>query len=151
MPDPLFDSRTPRFDFPLLFAGQAQKEGFVNEMAARLDALLHCAVEAEQATPPAAPTDGQCWLIAAGASGEWSGKNGQIAMRQSGNWLFSLPREGMHLLNRATGQQMLFNAGWRAASRPAQPSGGSVIDAEARAAIAAVIASLTTAGIFPGG
>lgn len=149
MPDPLFDSRTPRFDLPLLFAGQSQKEGYVNEITARLDALLHCAVEAEQAAPPAAPVDGQCWLIATGASGEWGGMSGQVAMRQAGNWLYAQPRDGMRLFNRATGQGMLFNAGWQAASRPAAPSGGTTIDAEARTAIAAIVASLTTAGIIP--
>lgn len=149
MPDPLFDSRTPRLDLPLLFAGQSQKEGYVNEIAARLDALLHCAIEAELAAPPAAPVDGQSWLIAAGASGDWSGKSGQIVMRQSGNWLYAQPSDGMRLFNRTTGQEVLFNAGWQAASRPAVPSGGTTVDAEARTAIAAIITSLTTAGIIP--
>lgn len=130
-------------------AGQSQKEGYVNEITARLDALLHCAIEAQQAAPPASPVDGQCWLIATGASGEWSGKTGQIAMRQSGNWLYAQPRDGMRLFNRATGQEVLFKAGWLAASRPAAPSGGTTVDAEARAAITAIIASLTTAGIIP--
>jgi hypothetical protein len=148
VPDPLFDNRTPRFDLPLLFAGQAQKEGFVNEITARLDALLHCVIEAEQAAPPASPVDGRSWLVGAGASGAWSGKAGQIAMRQAGNWLFAEPRDGMRLLNRTTGQDVLFNSGWQVASRPAQPSGGTTIDTEARTAIAAVIASLTTAGII---
>lgn len=129
-------------------AGQSQKEGYVNEITARLDALLHCAVEAEQAAPPTAPVDGQCWLIASGASGEWSGKAGQIAIRQSGNWLYAQPRDGMRLFNRANNQDVLFNAGWQAASRPAAPSGGTTIDAEARSAIAAIVASLTIAGII---
>lgn len=129
-------------------AGQSQKEGYVYEITARLDALLHCAVEAEQAAPPTAPVDGQCWLIASGASGEWSGKAGQIAIRQSGNWLYAQPRDGMRLFNRANNQDVLFNTGWQAASRPAAPSGGTTIDAEARSAIAAIVASLTTAGII---
>lgn len=149
MPDPLFDSRTPRLDLPLLFAGQSQKEGYVNEITARLDGLLHCAIEAEQAAPPASPEDGQSWLIAAGASGDWSGRSGQIAMRQSGNWLYASPRDGMRVFNRTTDQDVLFNAGWQAASRPAAPSGGTTVDAEARSAIAAIVASLTTAGIIP--
>jgi hypothetical protein len=134
---------------PLLFAGQSQKEGYVNEVTARLDALLHGAVEAEQAAPPVTPVDGQSWLIATGASGEWSGRAGQVAMRQAGNWLYAEPRDGMRLFNRATDQDMLFNTGWQAASRPAVPSGGTTIDAEARSAIAAIMASLTTAGIIP--
>lgn len=149
MPEPLFDSRTPRLDLPLLFAGQSQKEGFVNEVAARLDAMLHCAIEAVQAAPPVAPADGQSWLIAAGASGEWNGRAGQIAMRQAGNWLYSQPNDGMRIFNRATHQDMLFDAGWQTPSRPAAPVGGATVDAEARTAIAAIIASLTVAGIIP--
>lgn len=151
MPDPLFDSRTARFALPLLFAGQAQKEGYVNEIAARIDALLHGAIEAEQSTPPVNPIDGQCWLVAAGASGDWLGQSGRIAARQAGNWLFFDPRDGMKVLNRATGQEFRFSSGWKAATRPAAPSGGTTVDAEARAAITALLASLTTAGIIPPG
>ncbi|MCC6926107.1 DUF2793 domain-containing protein [Novosphingobium sp.] len=151
MTDPLFDSRTPRFDLPLLFAGQAQKEGYVNEVSARIDAILHGAIEDELTSPPATPGDGQCWLVGASASGEWSGKSGQIAARQAGNWLFITPCDGMRLLNRATGQEIRFNGSWLAAPRPSEPSGGSTVDAEARAAINAVIASLTTAGILAPG
>ena len=132
-----------------MFAGQAQKELFVNELAARLDALLHGAIEAELAVPPASPSDGQAWLIASGASGEWSGKTGQIAARQTGNWLYFAPRDGLRLLNRATGQDIRFKGAWQVASRPAAPSGGATIDSEARTAISALLSSLTTAGIIP--
>ena len=149
MPDPLFESRTARFELPLLFAGQAQKEGFVNETTARIDAVLHGAIEGEQATPPAAPIDGQAWLAGAGASGVWLGQGGKIAARQAGNWLFVAPRDGMKLLNRSSGQEMRYSGGWKTAARPVLPSGGTVIDTEARTAITAVLAALTTAGIVP--
>ena len=149
MPDPLYDSRTTRFELPLLFAGQAQKESFVNEMAARIDALLHGAIEGEQAAPPASPADGQAWLVAAGASGAWIGQSGKVAARQAGNWLFAVPRDGMKLLNRANGQEIRYAGGWKAAARPAAPSAGTVIDSEARSAIAAILTALTSAGIVP--
>jgi hypothetical protein len=149
MPDPLFDSRSPRLDMPLLFAGQAQKEGFVNETTARIDALLHGAIESETATPPTLPVDGQCWLVGASPTGDWAGQAGRIAARQAGNWLFFSARDGMKLLNRASGQEIRYKAGWQIATRPAAPSGGTTIDAEARGAVAAILASLTTAGIIP--
>ncbi|MFM5895186.1 MAG: DUF2793 domain-containing protein [Novosphingobium sp.] len=147
MPDPLFESRTARFDLPLLFAGQSQKETFVNESLARLDALLCLAIEGEQAAPPATPADGQAWLVASGASGDWTGQSGKIAARQAGNWLFAAPRDGLKLLNRATGQEQRFAGTWKVPSRPPAPSGGAIVDAEARTAIGAIIAALTTAGI----
>jgi len=146
MPDPIFDTRTPRFDLPLLFAGQAQKEGFVNEVTARIDALLHCAVEAELATPPATPAEGQSWLIAISPTGDWSGRPGQIASRQSGNWLFAVPQPGMRVFNRGTGQTAFYNGSWQTASRPVSPSGGATVDVEARDAIAALIGCLAAAG-----
>ena len=149
MPDPLFESRTPRLELPLLFAGQSQKEGFVNELAARLDAAVHGAIEADLAVPPANPLDGQCWLVAAGASDDWHGQAGKVAARQAGNWLFLTLRDGMKLLNRANGQEIRFNNGWKAALRPAAVAGGATVDAEARIAIAALGAVLTTAGIIP--
>ena len=149
MPDPLFDSRTARFDLPLLFAGQSQKEVFVNEAASRLDAMLHCIIEGEQPAPPTQPIDGQCWLIAAAPQGDWTGRTGQIAARQSGQWLFFEPRDGLRLLNRANGQFRHYVNEWKVPSRPALPTGGTVIDAEARTAITAILTTLTSAGITP--
>ncbi|MFN3516445.1 MAG: DUF2793 domain-containing protein [Novosphingobium sp.] len=149
MPDPLFDSRTPRLGLPLLFAGQTQKEGYLNETAARLDALLCLAIEGEAAGPPPAPLDGQSWLIGPAASGDWLGHDGQIAIRQGGNWLFAEPVDGLRLLDRASGQEWRFSGGWRIPDRPNPPTGGTTIDTEARAAIAAIIAVLETAGVIP--
>lgn len=147
MPEPLFETSTPRHDLPLLFAGQAQKESFVNEIASRIDALLFLAIEGEAASPPATPTEGTSWLVGANPTGDWSGKAGLIASRQAGNWLFCDPCDGMRVLNKTTGQEIRFDGQWRIAARPALPNGGSTIDAEARTAIAAILAALTTAGI----
>ncbi len=132
-----------------MLAGQTQKEGFVNEATARIDALLHGAIEAETATPPATPVDGLCWLVGSSPTGDWVGQAGKIAARQAGNWLFFSPRDGIKLLNRATGQELRYRAGWQIAARPAAPAGGATIDAEARSAIGAILNSLTTAGIIP--
>lgn len=149
MTDMLFVSRTARFDLPFLFAGQFQKEVFVNEIAARLDALLQLVVEDETGSPPTAAADGTSWLIGADATGEWSGREGQIASRQSGNWLFTRPGIGMRLYNKARSQDMRFTSTWTRPARPASPTGGSTIDAEARSAIDAIIGVLATMGAIP--
>ena len=112
--------------------------------------LLHPCVEGETVTPPASPEDGECWLVGAGASGDWAGHEGEIAGHQPGGWLFAAPREGMRLFSRASGQLLLHAGGtWQAAPLPAAPAGGSVVDAEARTAIAALVAALQQAGILP--
>ena len=143
MTDPIsFESASPRFSLPLLYTGQAQKEIFVNEAHALIDALMHCAIEGTASAPPSAPVEGSNWLIAAAATGDWSGQDGKIACRQAGNWLFVVPRDGLQALNRATGQQIHFASNWRAPSLPAAPSGGSTIDIEARVALASLISKL---------
>ncbi|MDE2406171.1 MAG: DUF2793 domain-containing protein [Sphingomonadales bacterium] len=147
----VFADASPRLGLPMLFAGQAQKEFFVNEAHALIDALLHGAIEGEAASPPAAPADGQAWLVGEAAAGAWSGQAGRIAARQGGNWLFVTPRDGMRVLDRATGQELLFCGGWRRPTRPAAPAGGAVVDSEARVAITQLLAALCIAGIFPAG
>lgn len=149
MPDPLYDSRTARHELPMLFAGQTQKETFVNEAFVRIDTLLHCAIEGVLASPPATPAEGTCWLIDEGAGGAWAGNEGQIAAFAGGNWLFFAPRDGMRLLDRSSGRDLRYAGGWVAPDRPNAPSGGGVVDSEARAAIAALTQCLVDAGIVP--
>lgn len=149
MPDPVFESRTARLNLPMLFAGQAQKEFTVNESLARIDALLHGAIDGESNSPPASAADGTAWLVGSSPGGDWAGHSGAIAARQSGSWFFFTPFDGLKLLNRANGQEIRFSSGWKAASRPVAPSGGSTVDAEARSAISLIIAALATAGIIP--
>jgi hypothetical protein len=151
MSDPfLFDTASPRFGLPLLFPGQAQKEAFVNEAHALVDALLHCAVEGEASAPPASPAEGTNWLVGEAPSGDWAGHAGDLACRQAGNWLFVTPRDGLRLLDRATGQQRLYSGGWQIPEIPGEPSGGSVVYSEARLTIVALLSALRVAGIFPG-
>lgn len=150
MTDPIsFDSTTPRFALPRLFAGQAQKEIFVNEAHARIDAIVHCAVEATQAAPPATPVEGQSWLVGGSPTGDWAGQAGKIASRQGGQWLFTPARDGMKVLDRATGQERRYHGGWKGPAAPSAPSGGATVDAEARAAIAELVAKLREAWVFP--
>lgn len=150
MSDPLaLDGATARLALPLLFAGQAQKEVFVNQALATLDGLSHCAIEGERALPPPAPADGTAWLIAAAPGGEWAGMAGRIALRQAGQWLFVPACDGMQVLDRSRGQ-ILHRIGdiWQAPRAPAPVSGGAVVDVEARRALGALVASLQQWGVF---
>ena len=150
MPDPIsFTSASPRFALPLLFTGQAQKEYFVNEAHALTDALLHLAIAGEATAPPPAPEEGDCWLVQAPASGEWTGQEGAIACRQAGVWLFVTPRDGLRAFHRATGQDWRYAGGWQVPALITPPAGGTTIDIEARNAIGAILAALAEAGILP--
>lgn len=129
-------------------AAQAQKEAFINEALALTDALLHCAIEGEASAPPAIPVEGTAWLVGPAPTGDWIGQEGRIACRQAGNWLFATPRDGMSVLDRATGQYRRYAGTWRMPDSPLEPSGGSVVDAEAREAIHELLAALREAGFF---
>ncbi len=150
MPDPIsFTSTSPRLALPFLFAGQAQKEFFVNEALARLDALLHPAIEAETNTPPASPVNGQCWLVGTAPTGDWAGRAGQLACRQSGNWLFAAPVTGMRVHDKAASRLVIYDGSWQRTANVAAPTGGTTVDAQARTAIAGLITALGVAGILP--
>lgn len=151
MSDPLFDSRTSRFELPLLFAGQAQKEFYVNEAHGLIDALLHMVLEGARTDPPAAPLDGEAWRIAGVPTGEWTGQSGKIAVRQAGAWIFVAPCFGMSAFDKTSGCQIRYDNGWSESSRPSSPNGGTIIDAEARQAVNQIIAALTSAGIVAPG
>ncbi|TCU59593.1 uncharacterized protein DUF2793 [Novosphingobium sp. PhB57] len=144
-----FENTTPRFALPLLQVGQAQKEAFVNEALSRCDMMLHGTVSGERADPPGDPAAGETWLVAEGATGEWSGKQGCLAGFHGGNWLFAQPCEGLRIYDLSTRQERLFDIFWRKASLPVEPLGGMTVDVQARAAIAEVIVVLQALGIVP--
>src|SRR3546814_17875869 len=90
---------TARFQPPLLAAPQAQKEVTHNEALPLLDALVQPVVEAgPQNSPPLAPAVGQCWLVGAAPTAEWSEAAGTIALWTAGGWRFAAPFAGMRLL-----------------------------------------------------
>jgi hypothetical protein len=72
-----------------------------------------------------------------------------IATRQGANWLFIAPRDGMRVLDRTIRQERLFSTSWQSPTIPAEPIGGSVVDVQARAAFAQLIAALRVSGVFP--
>lgn len=158
-----------RFALPYLLPGQAQKELFHNEALTLIDAALHAAIEdATIATPPADPEEGQCWIVAAGASGAWAGKDHELACWTGGGWRFVAPRTGMSAWDSNLGYWRHWTgSGWNDGSLPAtrlviagqqvvgprlpdvpSPSGGMTIDVEARAALDAVIATLKSHGLI---
>lgn len=143
-----FVSTTPRFGLPLLFQGQAQKEFFVNEAFALVDALLHPTVKGQSAAPPNTPIAGDCWLVGPDPSGAWSERADSLACFTGSGWLLVAPRLGMRAFDLSLGQIRIYSGTWIAIPSPASPQGGSVIDTEARNSLDQVITALKSAGIF---
>jgi len=150
MAEPIsFPSTTANVALPLLFSGQAQKEFFLNQALATLDAFIIGAVEETRDIPPATAQEGQCYLVSSNASGDWQGYDDQVAARIGGAWHFIRPTDGMELFDRTLGQRLLFKTQWGAAPALYEPTGGAIVDAEARAAIGQVLNTLRSLGILP--
>jgi hypothetical protein len=133
---------TGRYRLPLLAVSQAQKEITHNEALVIIDALLHMAVEAVLTVAPAVTDNdiGKCWIINGAPTGAWANKAGQIACWIGGSWRFVVPHEGMGVWNKSTRRHSRFISGqWTTAPSVPNPTGGTAVDSEARAALAAIL------------
>ena len=143
-----------RLRLPLLIPGQGQKDVTHNEALLLLDMLVQPVVlSASTHLPPASPDLGACWLVPMEASGDWAGRDDSIACWTEGGWRFLPPQEGWtawvvdaNIVLRRWGEA------WRrdviVGENIPQPSGGSVVDVESRAAITAVLDRLLEAGLI---
>ncbi|MBV7258399.1 DUF2793 domain-containing protein [Erythrobacter sp. WH158] len=113
-----------------------------------IDGIIQFGVDDSLSAPPSSSSDGAIFRIAPAATGDWAGKDDQIAMRISGAWNYSIPKEGMRVFDRSAQQFLLFKTSWVAPVEPELPTGGAVIDQEARSAVDGVIQALRNAGIF---
>ncbi|WP_121117179.1 DUF2793 domain-containing protein [Croceibacterium ferulae] len=139
-----------RHRLPLIFPGQVQKEFFVNEAHALMDALLHPVVLGTASFAPVNAVDGDCWIVGPEPDGDWADQTDMLACRQAGTWLFAAPCEGMRVFDRASGADLRYLAGrWTGAVPIRLPEGGEVVDREARDSIAGVVAAMATAGLLP--
>lgn len=162
------DNRSARLALPFIESGQAQKEVTHNEALALLDIAVQPDVEAVGVdVPPASPVAGQCWVVGTAPVGAWAGQAGRVAGWTDGGWRFLTVREGARVWDRSTSRYATRSAGtWEsgvvrgaklvvagkqvvAEQRPAivDPAGGSSVDAQARAAIGAILAALRAHGL----
>lgn len=158
---------TPRFGLPLLLSGQAQKEMSHNEALVQIDLGLHAAaISSGDNVPPAGPSLGDCYIVGGSPTGAWTGHAKGLAGWTEGGWRFLAPPEGMRLWLSEEQQFALFRDGdWHLgevhgkvfvegeqvvgarSDAIAEPFGGEVVDAEARAAIVAVLEALRSHGL----
>jgi len=86
---------TANLGLPCIEGSQAQKHVTHNEALRILDTLVQLAVDDRDLTaPPGSPTEGQRYIVKAGATGAWAGRDDDIAAWQDGAWQFSAPRTG---------------------------------------------------------
>lgn len=88
-------SETPRLKIGQVAADQSQKHVPVNEALVRLDALVDLNLLDRDLTAPPTASDGDSYLVAASATGAWSGEDGRIAYFIDGGWRFFDPFAGL--------------------------------------------------------
>jgi hypothetical protein len=130
---------TPHLALPLIAASQAQKHVPVNEALQILDAVTHLAVlSASLMAPPAAPVEGDRYIVPAGASGAWSTQAGRIAIWRDGGWLFLEPAAGWLAMAGDRDALLHFDgAAWLAAIRSDQVGVNATPDALNRLSVTA--------------
>ena len=108
--------RSANLDLPYIQPSQAQKHVTHNEALQQLDALVQLSViDLAATTPPGSPAAGDRYGLGSGASGAWSGHDGQIALWADSGWLFLAPQEGWRVWDQATASLMVRSGGdWTA-------------------------------------
>lgn len=87
---------TQNLALPFIAGNQAQKHVTHNEALILLDALVQLAcLDKDLSAPPAAPNEGDRYLVTAPApSGAWTGLSGQVVRFSDGVWTGSVPKPG---------------------------------------------------------
>ncbi len=86
---------TPRLGIPMLAAAQAQKHVTHNQALQKLDALVQLSVLSRTTTaPPSSLNEGDAYIVATGATGNWVGHDNEIAVVDGGQWSFVVPGPG---------------------------------------------------------
>ncbi|MDA5194959.1 DUF2793 domain-containing protein [Govanella unica] len=160
---------TPRLKLPYIRANQAQKEVTHNSALNMVDAMVMAVVEdRDLVAPPLSPGEGQMWIVAAGATGVWSGQSGKLAHFIGGAWVFYVVPDGARVWIRDEQlEARMTGSGWVAgdlrgtalrvngtqvvgvrAGAIAAVSGGTTVDSEARAALNALLAACRGHGLI---
>ncbi|SEL26191.1 Protein of unknown function [Roseovarius azorensis] len=86
---------SPVLGLPLIQPAQAQKHVTHNEALSLLEAVTQLSIEhAPQSAPPVSPQRGQRFIVGAGGSGAWAGRDRQIAVFDDAGWIFVVPQAG---------------------------------------------------------
>lgn len=112
-------SSTKRIGLEYLEVNQSQKEVTVNEALNRLDAFVSLTVEDILTSLPGSPEEGAAFLIAKSATGDWEGKDDQVAHYLNGGYEYCLPFEGLRAYVSSTGKEYRYvGSSWKEITVP---------------------------------
>jgi hypothetical protein len=110
---------TPNLGIAEMTEAQASKYVTFNEFGRDMDTWVHLAViDKDDTAPPSGPADGDRYIVAAGASGDWTGHEDDIATYENTAWVFRTPVVGIMAYALDEGQYYIYleSAGWTAGS-----------------------------------
>ena len=109
---------------PYILAAQAQKHVTHNEALRILDGLVQLSVLDRGLTaPPGSPADGDRYIVASGATGDWAGWDLNIALWTDGAWLRLPPRTGWRAWVEDEAILLVWNgAAWEVVGEPSDIS-----------------------------
>jgi hypothetical protein len=137
---------------PLIQPSQAQKHVTYNEAVTALDVLVQTsAISRVLTAPPVGVVQGACHIVADGATGDWLGKDRQVAVYGGTFWTFYQPRTGWRVWLESEVTEAVFDgAVWTtSADRPervAQLGVSATPDDTNRLTVSADATLLTNAG-----
>lgn len=105
---------TPRLLLPEMSASTSQKHVTFNEAMYRLEMSGQTSViNATTTAPPVSPTEGDLYIVGPSATGDWSGRDNQIAGWLGGQWYYAVPSEGWLAYNQSSERHIKFDgADW---------------------------------------
>ena len=105
-------SNTPRLGLPQIAASQAQKHVTHNEALLDLDSFVQTSlIDRDLTAPPGSPADGDAYLVAPGATGDWAGQDNIVATSIDGAWRFTIPFQGLTAWLEDEALQLIYHAG----------------------------------------
>lgn len=106
-------SSTGRLGLPYIVTAQAQKEVTHNDSLNRLDAFVTPVVSEITNAPPGSPTVGDLVIVGSAGTGDFSGKDNQLAQYLTGGWVFYTPFKWMDAVVEDIDSRMTYDgSGW---------------------------------------
>lgn len=100
---------TPLLGLSEIAEGVANQTTLHNTALRQLETRLVRALSMTTAAPPSSPVESDSYIIPAGATGAWSGKDKQIAAFIGGGWSYVTPGEGVRLWVNDLDAEYVFN------------------------------------------
>lgn len=120
---------TMKLTLPLLSPAQAQKHVTVNESLTRLDGLVQLALSSIDAiVPPISPDEGEVHSVGAGATADWAGQDGRLAIFVNGGWVYLTPAAGWQGWSIPAGTRVQYDgAAWVAGAGALSANGAGFV------------------------